>query len=136
LTEFLGVLAAFAYFAGSVVCHQIAERSFVTAGRQWPICARCAGIYLGVAVGFAAWLLVRAGLARRSVGEGRVKIWRPAPGSVIKILSVVAVPTLVSWGSGVLGIWDGTNTIRFMLAAPLGITAGAIAAAVAAKDLR
>jgi uncharacterized membrane protein len=125
LTQFLGFLAAFAYFAGSVVCHQIAERSFVTAGRQWPICARCAGIYLGVAAGFAAWLVVR-----------RVTDRRPEPGSAIKIFSVVAVPTLVSWGSGVLGIWDGTNMIRFMLAAPLGIIAGAIVAAVAAKDLR
>jgi uncharacterized membrane protein len=125
LTDLLGFVAAFAYFAGSVVCHQIAERSFVTAGRQWPVCARCAGIYLGVAAGFAAWLVVR-----------RATNLRLEPRSLFNTLLVVAVPTLVSWGCGVLGIWDGTNAERFTLAAPLGITAGAIVAAVAAKDLR
>jgi uncharacterized membrane protein len=125
LTDLLGFLAAFAYFAGSIVCHQIAERSLVTAGRQWPVCARCAGIYLGVAAGFAAWLMVR-----------RVTAWRPETGGVIRTLAIVAVPTAVSWVCGVSGIWDGTNAIRFMLAAPLGIAVGAIVAGVAAKDLR
>ena len=48
----------------------------------------------------------------------------------------MAVPTAVSWITGVLGAWDGTNVIRFVLAAPLGLTVGAIAASVAAKDLR
>lgn len=125
MANFLGFVVAFTYFAGSIVCHQIPQRSFVTAGRQWPVCARCAGIYLGVAAGFAAWLAVR-----------RITVWRPTHGLLIKCLAALAVPTAVSWASGVLGIWDGTNTIRFMLAAPLGITAGAIVAAVAAKDLR
>jgi len=125
LTDLLGFVAAFTYLAGSLVCHQVPARSFVTGGVQWPVCARCAGIYLGVAAGFAAWLVVR-----------RVTDRRLAPGSLIKILSVVAVPTLVSWGCGVMGVWDGTNAIRFMLAAPLGVTAGAIVAAVAVKDLR
>lgn len=120
-----GFLAALAYFAGSVVCHQIAERSFFTAGRQWPVCARCAGIYLGAALGFAAWLGLRRLTARHLT-----------VGFTMRVLAVAAVPTALSWGSGVLGVWDGTNAIRFALAAPLGITAGAIVAAAAAKDLR
>jgi uncharacterized membrane protein len=125
LTDLLGFLTAFAYFSGSVVCHQIAERSFVTAGRQWPVCARCAGIYLGVAAGFAGWLAVR-----------RFSVRRPAAASALRLLAIVAAPTAVSWVSGVLGIWDGTNAVRFALAAPLGVAAGVVAAAVAAKDLR
>jgi len=118
-------LAAFAYSAGSVVCHQLAERSFVTAGRQWPVCARCAGIYLWVAVGFVGWLAIRRLTARR---------FRRGP--ILTMLMVMAVPALASWLTGVVGIWDGTNAIRFALAAPLGLTAGAIVAAVTAKDLR
>jgi uncharacterized membrane protein len=51
-------------------------------------------------------------------------------------LLMAAIPTAVSWATGVVGIWDGTNATRAVLALPLGITAGAIAAAVAAKDLR
>lgn len=125
MADFLGFAAAFVYFAGSVVCHQIPERSFLTAGRQWPVCARCAGLYLGVAAGFAAWLVVRRFTARRFAA-------RP----MLVALAVMAVPTAVSWATGVAGIWDGTNGIRFVLAAPLGLTAGAIVAAVAAKDLR
>jgi len=49
---------------------------------------------------------------------------------------VAAAPTALSWLTGVLGIWDGTNVIRAVLALPLGLGAGAVVAAVAAKDLR
>ena len=125
LPDFIGFLAAFAYLAGSVVCHQLAERSFITAGRQWPVCARCAGIYLGVAIGFAGWLAVR-----------RMTGWRFGSRPMLTVLAIVAAPTAVSWVTGVTGIWDGTNAIRFGLAVPLGLTAGAIVAAAAAKDLR
>ncbi len=52
------------------------------------------------------------------------------------MLAVVAMPTVVSWAGGVLGRWDGTNGVRFALAAPLGLAVGVIAAAVTAKDLR
>lgn len=125
LADFWSFLTAFAYFAGSVVCHQIPERSFLTAGRQWPVCARCAGLYLGVAAGFAAWLVLRRLTARRVA----VRTW-------LAVLAVMAAPTAVSWVTGVMGAWDGTNAIRFVLAAPLGLAVGAITASVAAKDLR
>lgn len=29
-------------------CHQIPERSFFIAGRQFPLCARCTGIFTGI----------------------------------------------------------------------------------------
>ena len=125
MADFAGVFGALAYLAGSVVCHQLPERSFVTAGVQWPVCARCAGIYLGVTVGFAAWWMLRRALSLRPGGRA----W-------LTTLAVVAMPTAVSWVGGVLGLWDGTNGIRFALAAPLGLVVGVVAAAVTAKDLR
>jgi uncharacterized membrane protein len=39
-------------YAGYAVCHRITERSFTIAGRQLPLCARCTGMYLGVALSF------------------------------------------------------------------------------------
>lgn len=44
---FLGKLDAIGYS----VCHRIAERSFFMFDRQFPLCSRCTGMYLGAAVG-------------------------------------------------------------------------------------
>jgi uncharacterized membrane protein len=38
------------YAAGSLLCHQLADRSFHLWGVQMPVCARCTGIYAGGAV--------------------------------------------------------------------------------------
>ena len=39
-------------YAGYAICHRITDRSFTIAGRQLPLCARCTGMYLGVALTF------------------------------------------------------------------------------------
>lgn len=127
LADLLGFAAAFAYSAGAVVCHQLPERSFVLAGRQLPVCARCTGLYVGVALGLVGWLAARRMRAWFAIAE---------PRRVLMALLMAAVPTAVSWATGMLEIWDGTNWTRAVLALPLGITAGAMAAAVAVKDLR
>ena len=58
-------------YAGYAICHRITERSFTIAGRQFPLCARCTGTYLGVMLAFGALLLAgrgrRAGLPVRRV---------------------------------------------------------------------
>jgi uncharacterized membrane protein len=36
---------------GSSVCHQIPSHSFISASIQFPVCARCAGLYLGSFIG-------------------------------------------------------------------------------------
>ncbi|HEX6385777.1 MAG TPA: DUF2085 domain-containing protein [Anaerolineae bacterium] len=48
---------------GAAVCHRITARSFSIAGRQLPLCARCTGMYLGVALTFLA--LALSGRLRR-----------------------------------------------------------------------
>ena len=52
------------------------------------------------------------------------------------ILIAAALPTLVSVATAASGVWDATNAGRALLAVPLGMTAGVLVAAVAAKDLR
>lgn len=50
------ILAA-ADYAGYTVCHRLTAHSFVFAGRQMPLCARCSGMYLGIALVFVVLLL-------------------------------------------------------------------------------
>ena len=58
--------AAGTYLIGGVVCHQRLDRSFHPHGVQMPVCARCAGLYLGAGLG----VLAAAGFRRRGVGRG------------------------------------------------------------------
>ena len=47
--EFWTLVAGPAYLIGAFLCHQLPERSFHVGSAQWPVCARCAGIYAGAA---------------------------------------------------------------------------------------
>jgi uncharacterized membrane protein len=52
-------------WTGYAVCHRIFERSFLINGRQFPLCARCTGMYLGAFLVFLVlWL---SGRLRRSL---------------------------------------------------------------------
>jgi uncharacterized membrane protein len=56
------------YLAGALLCHQLSERSFHVGVAQWPVCARCAGIYVGA----AAAALVSAVAPLRALETGAV----------------------------------------------------------------
>lgn len=34
-------------FGKALGCHQMSDRSFFSKGRQFPVCARCMGVYMG-----------------------------------------------------------------------------------------
>ena len=123
----MDLVLAIIFSVGSLICHQIPERSFFWAGQQFPVCARCTGLYVSGTLVLIAWIAIRT--ARR----------RPIaidPGVALRLLAIVSVPTAVSLATGMAGVWDGSNVTRAVLAAPLGGIAGAIVAAVATKDLR
>ena len=46
-------------YIGAALCHRITLRTFEINGRQLPLCARCTGMYLGVALSFAVLFLAR-----------------------------------------------------------------------------
>ena len=124
----MDLFLAFLYAAGSVICHQLPERSFFLDGRQLPVCARCTGLYLSGAAGLLGWLIWKTAQSwRRFVVRPRV---------ALAIVIVAGVPTALSYATGVIGVWDGSNITRALLAVPLGASAGAVVAAVATKDLR
>src|SRR4051812_38932852 len=45
------------FSSAGLLCHQRPERSFSLWGTQFPVCARCAGIYAGAALGVIAELV-------------------------------------------------------------------------------
>ena len=53
-----GGLLTKADMVGYAVCHRIASHSFTIAGRQFPVCARCSGTFLGALTGFLGQALV------------------------------------------------------------------------------
>ena len=65
----LGTAAA--YQVGGILCHQRADRSFHTDAVQWPVCARCAGLYMSAGLGALVMLVVRrrAALAPTLIGS-------------------------------------------------------------------
>ena len=40
-------------------CHQMPERSFFIKGYQFPVCARCTGIYLGALLSIASFFVLK-----------------------------------------------------------------------------
>ena len=124
----MDLFLAFVYAVGSVICHQLPERSFFIEGRQLPVCARCTGLYLSGAAGALGWVIWKAARGWRS--------FMVSPRTALAIVMVTGLPTALSYTTGVTGVWDGSNVTRALLAVPLGLSAGAVVAAVATKDLR
>jgi len=120
--------AAVIFSIGALICHQRPERSFFWGTHQFPVCARCTGLYLSALVGLIGWVAIKSstGWRRRAID----------PRTARMLLIAAAVPTAISLASGMLRVWDGSNITRAVLALPLGATAGVIVAAVATKDLR
>ena len=105
------------YALGHFVCHQRRERSFSWAQVPWPVCARCTGIYVGVAVGLAVAMSARRW--RRSVARRSL-----TPAQVRAALAIAALPIAVSltWE------WTTGQTPSHLVRAATGLVAGVIVA--------
>ena len=40
-------------------CHQLPERSFFIKGKQFPVCARCTGVFIGAVIGIVLFIFYR-----------------------------------------------------------------------------
>jgi uncharacterized membrane protein len=112
------------YVAGHLVCHQRPERSFASCGYSWPVCGRCAGLYVGAAAGvflFAFW--------RNDRVAATTTAWR-------RRLVLAVLPTAALWlGEFALRLDPGT-LVRFLGALSAGAGGAAWLMAVARGDLR
>ena len=104
--------SALVYVAASRICHQRPERSFHTAGVQWPVCGRCSGLYLAAPVGALAAV---GALGRRN----RARRARPAP-KLVFALAVASTPTAATLVAEWLHLVPVSNAVRFLSALPLG----------------
>jgi uncharacterized membrane protein len=112
-------LSASVYAVGSLVCHQLPERSFHIGALQLPVCARCVGIYTGAAIGALA--------AAAQLAFNAHHMW-PA-GSFQRarwMLVVGALPTAVTVALEGAGLWPTTNIVRAVAGFPLGLVAGLV----------
>jgi len=103
--------AALTYAFGSLICHQMPERSFYLGTSQLPVCARCLGIYAGMAAGTIVGRLMR------------VQMTGAAPR---RWLVAGAVPTVVTVAAEWAGVWQTSNIARALAGAPLGIAVGVV----------
>jgi uncharacterized membrane protein len=104
-------ISASVYAVGSLVCHQLPERSFHLGGFQLPVCARCVGIYGGVAIG---------ALGASVMGPAAV------PRRARQILVLAALPTAVTVALESAGLWPTTNIVRAAAGFPLGLAAALV----------
>jgi uncharacterized membrane protein len=130
-TAVLSAMTIAIYGIGSIVCHQLPERSFHLWAAQVPVCARCTGIYAGAAI------CALAPVARAfQTSEGRSGALRHAQGigSLSRderlalrrgVLVAAAVPSLATliyeWTTGDVP----SNWIRFVAGLPLGVVVAA-----------
>ena len=94
------------YYGFGFICHQIPERSFHIYEDKLAVCARCAGVYAGLLLGFLFYPLFRS-----------LDDIRPLP-KVWLILSTF--PVAIDWGLTFFGIWQNTHLSRFLTGALLG----------------
>ena len=117
--------AAVVYAAGALVCHQMSERSFHLGPSQLPVCARCFGLYAGVALGALAWSIAGARRARPLSRRG-----------VIGLLAAAGAPTAFTVATALAGVLDPPNVWRAGLAMPLGAAAGVVVGGMASGHLK
>lgn len=111
-------VATFTYALGSLVCHQLADRSLHLAGAQLAVCARCTGIYAGGLVAFV-FQLASARPSRTPVGPdvSRSRVW----------LVAGVLPTLITVVLEVSGWWRPSNVVRLTAGVPLGVAVAMVA---------
>lgn len=117
LTVTPGGLLEKAKLIGFALCHQIPERSFFFHEHQAPLCARCTGIYLGMALGLF-FLVIR----RRT----RASRLPPAPIAVtlslfIVVMGIDGVNSTISIIPGAPQLYHTTNLHRIITGTLCGL---------------
>lgn len=118
----LYALSAVVYETGSLVCHQLSNRSFHAWGTQMPVCARCTGLYVGAAVAALTATRLDRAVQRR--------VWDRARDLLLMGATPTALTLAYEWLSGV----TPSNWIRAAAGFPLGAIVMLIIVAATASE--
>jgi hypothetical protein len=113
--------------AGAQICHQRPERSFHLHGRALAVCGRCTGLYVAGALGLLAAAVGGRGRGRGAVAAPRSAWWPSSFDPRMRWLALAALPTAVTWGLEMAGLWNPGTPLRALAALPLGLVAGWLA---------
>ncbi len=102
------------YAFGDVLCHQELERSFVFNQNQLPFCARCMGIWIGLAVGLAALCFFKVSVDFR----------------LVLVLVLCCVPLGIDGFGQLFGWWGSSQISRLLTGLFCGVGLGATFGAV------
>lgn len=81
-----------------IICHGLPERSFKIKGHQFPVCARCTGIYLG------SFSVI-----------GLVMIFNPVFNPLLLIMGfLMIIPTFIDGLTQYLNHRESNNNLRFI----------------------
>jgi len=104
------------YLTGSLLCHQLPERSFHLWGSPMPVCARCVGIYAGAAIS----ALIAVG-ARRSRAES-------ASGGALQTARLALFVAVLPTAATLVYEWSTGRTPENWIRAAAGVPIGGVVA--------
>jgi uncharacterized membrane protein len=106
--------AGLVYEACAFLCHQLPERSFHLASAQFPVCARCTGIYIGAAITAVAVAVVER-LSANPIPANPIRASRAR-----LVFMVALAPTLATLAYEWAVAETPSNWVRFGAGLPLG----------------
>jgi hypothetical protein len=127
-------LVVVVYGIGSLLCHQLPERSYRAWSAQMPVCARCAGIYLGAAIAAVVAAKTQApldGWPTRERGLYGGRRFSSANGARVALLAAAA-PTLATLAYE----WTTGHMPAHGIRAAAGVPLGAVAAWLVTRHAR
>lgn len=96
---------------GSLICHQMPERTISVSGIPLPVCARDTGIYLGI---FAGTVF--------AVVTGRMKADKQPSVLLSAVLCMLMIPMMFDGIGSYLGLLHTDNTVRLFTGALFGLS--------------
>jgi uncharacterized membrane protein len=87
--------------AGSLICHQLSDRSLTAGGVVLPVCARDTGIYVGIFTAFVYLAVTRRLNAQRPPGLGTAIV-----------MAVMMAPMMFDGALSYTGIIETNNAVR------------------------
>lgn len=118
-------------WGGAALCHRITERSFTINGRQFPLCARCTGMYLGAALTILALFL--AGRSHWALLPKRNLFMVLL--ALIALMGIDGINSYSHFFPNAPHLYDPRNWLRLATGVGTGMTLGIIVFAALAQSL-